>query len=141
MRVPVLETERLLIRPFVMEDLDAVYRLLDVELADTDGTEEAHALEERRRWLEWSVMNYEELAKLYQPPYGDRAVVHRTTGELIGIAGYAPCLNAFGLLPSWPNATGPSPACNAPEFGLYWAVSPSHQRRGYATEAARALID
>jgi [ribosomal protein S5]-alanine N-acetyltransferase len=26
------------------------------------------------------------------------------------------------------------------EFGLYWAISPAHQRRGYATEAARAMI-
>jgi RimJ/RimL family protein N-acetyltransferase len=26
-------------------------------------------------------------------------------------------------------------------FGLYWAVAPSQQRRGYATEAGRALID
>jgi GNAT superfamily N-acetyltransferase len=27
------------------------------------------------------------------------------------------------------------------EFGLFYAISPTHRRRGYATEAARALID
>jgi ribosomal-protein-alanine N-acetyltransferase len=27
------------------------------------------------------------------------------------------------------------------EVGLYWAVAPRHQRRGYAAEAGRALAD
>lgn len=34
--MPILETTRLRIRPFVMEDLQDVYHLLDVELADAD---------------------------------------------------------------------------------------------------------
>ena len=36
LEMPVLETLRLLIRPFVLEDLDGVHRLLDIELRDTD---------------------------------------------------------------------------------------------------------
>jgi len=28
----------------------------------------------------------------------------------------------------------------SPEVGLFWAISPSLQRKGYATEAARALV-
>ena len=28
-----------------------------------------------------------------------------------------------------------------PEVGLFWAIDPAQQRQGYATEAARALID
>jgi [ribosomal protein S5]-alanine N-acetyltransferase len=30
---------------------------------------------------------------------------------------------------------------NSPEIGLFYALSPAHQRQGYATEASQALID
>jgi hypothetical protein len=36
LEMPILETARLLIRPFVMEDLADAHRLFDVELRDTD---------------------------------------------------------------------------------------------------------
>ena len=36
MHMPPLETVRLLIRPFDMDDLDAIYQLLDVDLAEAD---------------------------------------------------------------------------------------------------------
>ncbi len=142
MRVPPLETERLLIRAFTMDDLDAIHRILDVELGDAEmGTEGAQGIEERRQWLQWTVMNYEELAKLYQPPYGDRAVTLKATGEVIGAAGYVPCLMPFGQLPSLRTADDEMLALSTTEFGLFWAIAPAHQRKGYASEAARALID
>ncbi len=55
-----------------------------------------------------------------------------------------PCLNAFEQLPGL--APGGAPAVPAPgrysaEFGLFYAVSPAHQRQGYAAEAAQALVD
>ncbi|HEX6292306.1 MAG TPA: GNAT family N-acetyltransferase [Herpetosiphonaceae bacterium] len=142
MRMPNLETERLLIRPFVIDDLDAIYQILDVELSDVEfGTEGAQSRDGRRHWLEWTVRNYEELAKLYQPPYGDRAVVLRQSGALIGAIGYVPCLMPFGLLPAFQTAADAQAArLNSTEFGLYYAFAPAHQRRGYATEATRAMI-
>jgi len=82
MRIPPIETERLLIREFVAGDLDAVHQLLDVDLAEAElGTTGATTRDERRRWLEWSVLNYEQLAHLRQPPYGDRAIVLRATAR------------------------------------------------------------
>ena len=141
MRIPPLETERLRIRPFVMDDLEAVYRLLDVELGNAEPDRKSSTLrEERRRWLEWTVLGYEELSKLHQPPYGDLAIVLRGTGELIGACGFAPCLNAFDLIPALRPSSEPETGLNTPEVGLYWTISTAHQRRGYATEAARALI-
>lgn len=141
MRMPTLETARLLIRPFTLDDLDALYQILDVELSNAElGTEGAMARDERRRWLEWSVLNYEQLSKLYQPPYGDRAVVLRTQGTLIGACGYVPCLAPFGQLPGFASADQEATGLSTTEFGLYYAFSPSHQRRGYAGEAARALV-
>jgi [ribosomal protein S5]-alanine N-acetyltransferase len=142
MRMPTLETDRLLIRPFTLDDLAAIHQLLDVELASADfGTEGAKSLDERRQWLQWTVLNYEELAKLHQPPYGDRAIVLKDDQALIGAGGYAPCLDAFGQLPAFGTAHDAARrGLTTTAFGLYWAVSPRYQRRGYAAEAGGALV-
>ena len=137
MRIPVLETERLRIRPFALDDLEACHQLFDVE-----ARTEVQSLAERKRWLEWSVMNYEELVKLDQPPYGDRAVVLRSTGQLVGSVGLVPYLAPFELLPSFEVPAGSAAARRStPEVGLFWALSLEGRGHGYATEAARALID
>ncbi|HET7087649.1 MAG TPA: GNAT family N-acetyltransferase [Anaerolineae bacterium] len=137
--MPALETERLIIRPFAMDDLDAIHRILDVELAEVDfGSEEAKTLDARREWLRWTILNYDQLARLYQPPYGERAIVLKSSDELIGAAGYVPCLNVFGQLPV---SGGTRDGLTSTEFGLYYALSPAHHRRGYAAEAVRAMID
>ena len=144
MRVPTLETDRLLVRPFTLDDLDTIHQILDVELGTTEdlGGEGASSLEERREWLRWSVLSYEQLAKLHQPPFGDRAIELRASGDLIGACGYVPCLNAFDRLPTFAGEGEKSdPDRNTVELGLYYALSPRHQRKGYATEAAQALID
>lgn len=140
--MPTLETARLLIRPFVHEDLPAIHRLLDVDLAESDmGSEGEQSLAERRRWLDWTILNYEQLAKLYQPPYGDRAIVLRDAETVIGACGYVQCLGPYGQIPSLRDGAPYAPGQMATEFGLFWAISPARQGQGYATEAGRALID
>lgn len=144
MLMPSLSTDRLVIRPFTSEDLDPIHRILDVELADADvGSEGAMPREARARWLAWTALGYEELAHLRQPPYGDRAVTLRDTGEVIGAVGYVPSLAPFGQIPSLGRGGrgGSAAQLNTPEVGLYYAISPAHQRRGHAAEAARALVD
>jgi ribosomal-protein-alanine N-acetyltransferase len=140
--MPILETARLLVRPFVMEDLQDVYRLLDVELAETDlRTDRMETMAERAKWLQWSVLDYEQLAKLSQPPYGDRAVILKSASNLIGACGFVPCLNPFEQLPGFaPGDRPPGPSLSSTEFGLFYAISPAYQRQGYATEATQALI-
>lgn len=143
LEMPVLETERLRIRPFLMEDLTDIHRLLDIELAEANlGADKTGTLADRARWLQWSVLNYSQLAILRQPPYGDRAVLLRSTGELIGACGFVPCLMPFEQLPGFapPEATA-VPVRSSTEFGLFYAISPAHQRRGYAAEAAQAMVD
>ena len=142
LRMPALETERLLIRPFTMEDLEAVHQLLDLDLREADfGNEGPQTLGARRQWLRWTVLSYEELAKLYQPPYGDRAVTLKPGNRLIGVCGFVPCLAPFGQLPAFPPADPRLlPHGYSPEVGLFYAIAPAHQRQGYATEAAKALI-
>ena len=85
------------------------------------------------------MLNYTQLAQLNQPPYGDRAIVLQATGELIGSCGYVPCLNAFAQVPGMAATVEADRV--SPEFGLFYAISPTHQRRGYATEAAQAMVD
>jgi ribosomal-protein-alanine N-acetyltransferase len=142
-RMPPLETARLVIRPFVMADLDALHQIVDVELSEADfGAEGAQSLDERREWLEWAILNYDQLAKMNQPPYGDRAIVLKQTGQLIGSIGYVPCMAPFGLLPSFAagldDATKLLALC---ELGLYYALAPAHQRQGYTSEAAAAMVE
>jgi RimJ/RimL family protein N-acetyltransferase len=140
--MPTLQTLRLSIRPFVMEDLPDIYQLLDVDLREAGlGTDRMNTLTERAQWLNWTILNYEQLAKLHQPPYGDRAVVFRSTQQLVGACGFVPCLNAFEQLPSFASHDkAPRPNLYSTQFGLFYAISPSHQHQGFATEAARALV-
>jgi ribosomal-protein-alanine N-acetyltransferase len=133
--VPVLRTDRLVIRPFSADDLDEAVRVFDDEIY---GPARAGARAERARWLEWTALSYEQLAKLYQPPYGDRAVTLGDTGELIGAVGYTPCYHPFGQLGGFAQAP---PMAHTAEVGLYWAIAPARRGRGYAVEAGRALIE
>lgn len=141
--MPTLFTPRLCVRPFVKEDLEDISRLLDLELSAADlATDTYDTLAQRGQWLQWTVLNYRQLAQLRQPPYGDRAIVLRTGGDLIGACGFVPCLSPFEQLPDF--LPSPRPGRNplyTTEFGLFYAVSPAHQRRGYATEAAGALVE
>ena len=143
LEMPILYTERLQIRPFVMEDLQDAHRLFDVELSEAElHAEKMPSLAERREWLQWSVLNPIQLAKLNQPPYGDRAIVLQESGQLIGSCGYVPCLNPFMQLPYFSGVGSlPEKRLYSTEFGLFYAVSPAHQRNGYAVEAARALVE
>jgi RimJ/RimL family protein N-acetyltransferase len=78
-----------------------------------------------------------------QPPIGDRAVELRSTGEVIGIAGLVPAYGPFEQLRpvDQPQADEPRASLYRIEIGLYYAVHPEHRRQGYASEAARALVE
>jgi [ribosomal protein S5]-alanine N-acetyltransferase len=140
MEMPVIETPRLLVRPFVADDLPVIHRILDVCFGDGSKVGDPAALSERAAWLNWQIASYEQLAKLHQPPYGDRGIVLRASGELIGAVGYAPGLMPFEQLPSLHTGRVPPGIVN-PEFDMFWAIDPAHQGRGYATEAARGMIE
>jgi ribosomal-protein-alanine N-acetyltransferase len=127
-----IESTRVILRAFESTDLREVIALRNA--TDSPGTPDDHAA-----WLTWTVAGYAELARLYQPPYGDVAVTLRSTGQVIGAVGLVPCLAPFGLLPSFQRPGEPATARYTAEVGLFWAIHPSQQRRGYATEAASAL--
>src|SRR5512139_57905 len=95
----ILETPRLIMRAFQADDLHAIHRILDRTLGDGSKIDDDAALHERQSWLEWSRLSAEWLPKMFQPPYGDRAVVLKSTHEVIGAVGYVPCFDAFEQIP------------------------------------------
>jgi [ribosomal protein S5]-alanine N-acetyltransferase len=132
MEMPPLETERLLIRPFADADVTAVRAVL--ETGETDPATD--------RYVRHGALNAVVLAELGQPPLGDRAIVLRSSGELIGIIGFVPAFAPFDQLRPVEEAPAErSPAPYRIEIGLFYQVRPDHRGHGYATEAARALVD
>ena len=126
-----LETDRLIIRAFTLQDGDTYARLLDAAF----GPDSYGPPEDKRVVFEYQVAADAGLALLHQPPYGDRAIVLRSGGEIVGSVGFAPCLMPFGQLPSFEPTTK-----FTSEIGLFWALFPEHWRKGYATEAAAAMV-
>src|SRR4051812_10844535 len=127
-----LETDRLIIRPFVMEDEPTFRRLLD----EAFGQDSYGAEDTTRVLLEYNVIADKAHEALHQTPYEDRAIALKSDGSVVGAVGFAPCRAPFGRLPSF----GGTPH-QTPEVGLFWALFPKHWGEGYATEAARAMID
>jgi RimJ/RimL family protein N-acetyltransferase len=134
-----IETERLVIRPFEANDLLPIHHVLDTAFGGPAGPDDSQALRERESWLHWSILSQEWMPKLHQPPYGDLAVVLKSTGVLIGAVGLVPLLAPFHQIPE---LRGPEavPGRYSPEVGLYWAIDPAYQRQGYASEAGHAMI-
>src|SRR5687768_12095739 len=120
-----LDTARLRVRPFVPADAETYSRLLD----EAFGLASYGSSDEKRIVFEYQVAADAGMALLHQPPYGDRAIVLRDSGEVVGSVGFAPCLMPFGLLPSF-EATD----LFTSEIGLFWALFPEQQGQGYATE-------
>ena len=124
-----LATERLRIRHFEERDLASCIQFHQ-QVFDSQSEQS-----EIESWLRWTIDSYRELANLSQPPYADYAVELKDSGEFVGAAGIVPTVVPWGAL------TG-NLADNllSPEVGLFWGIMPAYRRRGYASEAAEALV-
>ena len=113
----IIETERLLLRPFVPEDFDALYAVL----ADSDIMQHYPYRFDAERVEHWIARNME---RYKMDGFGLWAVVLKENGEVIGDCGLT-LQNINGSI--------------LPEIGYH--IAKAHQRRGYAGEAARACRD
>jgi RimJ/RimL family protein N-acetyltransferase len=135
------QTERLIIREFRHDDLGEIYRILDVELKYRDAMGEVSSISQRKKWLDWTIKGYEQNKLLKNPPFGDNAIVLKENMQLIGACGYVPLLAPLGTIPYYRYvADVKDEEINYPEIGLFMAISPHYQCRGFAYEASRALI-
>ncbi|MFN8530934.1 MAG: GNAT family N-acetyltransferase [Anaerolineae bacterium] len=127
-----LNSERLTVREYTIDDLPAAHRIAAECFGSTDPVDAT------RTWLEWATRNYAALRVLYQPPYGDYAVVRKSDGLQVGAVGLVQSTIPWRVLEG---DTSANADLIAPEFGLYWATLPEYQGHAYAGEAARAMID
>jgi len=136
--LPILETERLRIRPFTLNDLDNVHNLkVQIGWADERKTP-AEQREYHRRYLNWNIENYWALVNLRQPPTGDRLIELKDSGRFVGACAIQNMWLPMGQLPSF----GMQEGCRSQaEVSLMWAVLPEFWGHGIAPEVAQALID
>jgi RimJ/RimL family protein N-acetyltransferase len=136
--MPELKTERLLIRPVREEDFEAIYQHRRAIGWMDDNQTEAEQRDVVGHYALWLSLNHLALARLHQPPYGDRVIARRQTDELIGMCGIVPYISDFSVFPSF-GGTDKGGLAQA-EVGLMWAINPEQWRKGYAAETAQALI-
>ena len=113
----IMETERLMLREMTMDDFDALYKVL----ADSDIMQHyPYTFDEERvrNWITKNIERYEVFG------FGLWAVVLKETGEMIGDCGLSMQV-IHGLV--------------KPEIGYH--IRRDCQRKGYASEAARAVRD
>lgn len=122
-------TERLTVRPFTSEDLEAVYREVysDSEVCHfycgKTRTREVTAEWLAFRMTEWK---YSEFGRL--------AVALTETGEFLGFVGLEPYVNSWFRMPDTP------PPYHALEVELSFAFGKRHWGKGYAFEACQPMV-
>ncbi len=67
--------------------------------------------------------------------------MHKRTEEVIGVCGFVPCLDRFEQLCDFqqPTVSASAASMATTEFGLFYAISPTYQGKGFGTEAAQAM--
>jgi ribosomal-protein-alanine N-acetyltransferase len=115
--IPILETERLVLREWTPEDVDVLFKMCsDAETMRHIGDGKAwQGVERARLWLERVTTAYAERG------YGPWAVVEKATGKVVGSCGFSYIA-----------------ALSEIDFGYVFARE--HWGRGFATEAARAAF-
>ncbi len=116
-----IQTERLILRPFTTDDLDAIYGVLSRPAVWQYDPGKPRTFDETSDVLQRWIADYEHHG------FGRFAVVQRETNEIIGYCGLQWLLLDHGLYKS-------------PEVEIFYALAPEYWGRGYMTEAAQAVI-
>ena len=120
--VPVLETERLVMRGHTPEDFDNVHRLWSTPaVAQFITGHPSTEMESQMRLLRY-------IGHWAAYGFGYWCVSERDTGDFVGDVGFGKLKR--DMVP---------PVSGEPEIG--WVLMPEHHGKGYATEAARAALE
>jgi RimJ/RimL family protein N-acetyltransferase len=117
MTMPAIETARLRLRPFKLNDVDAYHRAI---LADDQVMQFLPGGKPLPRERALSIVRG-MIDQWEQDGFGLWAVTHQQTGELIGHCGL-------------------QPLDNRDEVELAYAIARAHWRQGFASEAAEAAL-
>ena len=117
-----IETDRLILRPFTMNDISEFHEIITREEVVRYLAEGLISLEELKRILEWLIDCYDRNSPRSIIKF-TLAVTHKKTNRIIGWCGLGP----LEFSPS--------------EIEIYYGLSVDHWGRGLATEAAKALLD
>lgn len=112
-----VETERLILREYTMDDFEALFEIM----SDEETMQHYPApfdKEKTKSWITWNLDNYKKYG------FGLWAVVLKATNEFIGDCGITIQYIDGEMLP---------------EIGYH--INKKHWRNGYAKEAARAVRD
>ena len=113
----IIETDRLILRNYSMDDFDALYEIMSDEEIMRHYPKPFDE-EKTRNWIQWNLDNYKTCG------FGLWAAVLKETGDFIGDCGIT-IQNIDGEF--------------LPEIGYH--IHKKYWRRGYAGEAARAVRD
>src|SRR5688572_20347631 len=128
-----IETERLMLRPSTLEDVDALYRALVLEQEEASIT-----MEDITNEIKFDV----HLAQ--QPMGGDfgrLAICLKGKDRYIGLTSFMPRICTRQELELFRPSSGDGSPRSRIEVEVSWTLSVRYRGQGYATEAARALID
>ena len=136
-----LQTKRLTIRPFSVDDLETAYQVLDEEM-QWDGA--GVSLQQREQALQREIL----LADWHDGSclFGARAIILKATKQMVGLCGFHPWMwtpsqkalfwPALFSVPETPEAYTHASF----ELSILYGLSNKHRGQGYATEAANALV-
>lgn len=128
-----IETERLVLRRSTAAERDTVYRILVQELEGEGFTRDDFDAE-----LQFDL-------SLTQQPFGQHFgrpnIFRKADNRYVGFCPLMPRLCTPKELSLYASSPTASPRTNTVEAELGWAISDLYRSNGYATEAARGLIE
>jgi len=132
-----LETERLILRPFTMDDLEELHRLVYAD------PEVATRWAGRTKTLDEISDSFARKVRQREGEPGFLAIVLKKGGALLGLSGFQRYMpgedTSYIVLEDAPSRIGQDP--DFIEVELTYALGREHWKKGYATEAAKALIE
>jgi RimJ/RimL family protein N-acetyltransferase len=135
--IPILETARLVLRPFQASDLDAYHEIAERSFSNGPDGYSANSLEKAKEALRWIELN-EVYPRLRW--WNSRMIARKSDQTAVGEIAFVPMPLPLDAVISGSEADFDS-IPQTMELSMIYGILPEHRGNGYAGEAARAMID